>query len=68
MLNMNTLSNVLSGTFPIATLLGGNQAIPCQNPPARVNPQNDPMMAAAIRDGIFDYSESHSKTESGIHL
>lgn len=68
MLNMNTLSNVLSGTFPTATLHGGNHAIPCQNPPARTNPQNAPMMATAIQDGIFDNFESHSKTESGILL
>lgn len=67
---MNNMNSVLSGVYPVATIFERNQARPTQHPPVRMNgsPTSDALMTAAIREGIFDDSENHLKTESGIYL
>ena len=64
---MNIMDSVLSRTYPTATILVGNQTKSDQHLLARMNDNyNAALVAQAIRDGIFNGSESYEKTASGI--
>ena len=67
---MNTMNSALSGAYPMASNLGGNQTRPICHPPVRMNSngQNDSFIGRAIREGILDSSENYETTESGILL